>query len=120
MLSDWFTAGQRENFISGLHEFSAGALEKHGKDFESLTASQKNQYFGAQLKAAEEGATSQAPFVVLMKRLTIFGYYTSELGATAELRQRMATAQYEPAAAFKPGDRADSSILGATYWFDAG
>ena len=25
MLSDWFTASERENFIAGLHEFSAGA-----------------------------------------------------------------------------------------------
>jgi hypothetical protein len=121
MLSDWFTAEQRENFVAGLHEFSAGALAKHGKQFGSLPARQKDEYFGALLAAAEGGAPApRAPFVVLMKRLTIFGYYTSELGATTELRQRMATAQYEPAAVFKPGDRADSSILGATYWFDAG
>jgi len=54
-----------------------------------------------------------------MKRLTIFGYYTSELGATIELHQRIATAQYEPAAEIKPGDRADSGILSANYPFNA-
>ena len=26
MLSDWFTAAERENFIAGMHEFSEGCL----------------------------------------------------------------------------------------------
>src|SRR6188474_1466992 len=41
MLSDWFTAAERENFIAGMHEFSAGALKKYSKKFAELTASQK-------------------------------------------------------------------------------
>ncbi len=118
MLSDWFSEAERENFIAGMHEFSAG--KKNGKKFAELTASQKDQYFGELLATAEGGATPpRTPFVVLMKRLTIFGYYTSELGATTELRQQMAAAKYEPAAVVKPGDRADSGIPGAMYWFNA-
>ena len=119
MLSDWFRDAERENFIAGLHEFSAGAFKTYGKKFGELAASQKDQYFGELLAAAEGGATApRAPFVVLMKRLTIFGYYTSELGATTELRQQMAAA-YQPAAVVKPGDRADSGLPGAMYWFNA-
>lgn len=121
MLSDWFSAAERENFIAGLQEFSASAFKKYGKKFGELNASQKDQYFGELLAVAEGGASaSRTPFVVLMKRLTIFGYYTSELGATTELRQQMAAAKYEPAAVVKPGDRADSGIPGAMYWFNAG
>ena len=120
MLSEWFSAAERENFIAGMQEFSAGAFKKYGKKFGELTARQKDQYFGELLAAAEGAAPApRTPFVVLMKRLTIFGYYTSELGATTELRQRMATAQYEPAAVVKPGDRADSGLPGAMYWFNA-
>lgn len=120
LLSDWFTDDQRENFMTGLRDFSAGALKKHGKKFTELTASQKDQYFGELLTAAEAGAAPErSPFVVLMKRLTIFGYYTSELGATTELQQKVAMAQYQPAAVFKPGDRADSGIPGAMYWINA-
>ena len=121
MLSDWFNEAERENFVSGMHEFSEGALKKHGKKFTELTASKKDQYFGELLAKAEGGASAnRTPFVVLMKRLTIFGYYSSELGATTELRQRIAAAKYEPAAVVKPGDRADSGIPGAMYWFNAG
>jgi hypothetical protein len=120
MLSDWFSESERENFISGMHEFSAGALKKYGKEFGALAASQKDQYFGELLATAEGGASAtRTPFVVLMKRLTIFGYYSSELGATTELHQQMAAARYEPAAVVKPGDRADSGIPGALYWFNA-
>jgi hypothetical protein len=120
LLSDWFNDAERENFISGMREFSAGALKKYGKKFAELTAGQKDQYFGELLAAAEGGAAApRSPFVVLMKRLTIFGYYTSELGATTELHQQMAAARYEPAAVVKPGDRADSGIPGAMYWLNA-
>lgn len=121
MLSDWFGEAERENFITGLHEFSAGATRKYGKKFGELPASQKDQYFGELLATAEAAPTStpHSPFVVLMKRLTIFGYYTSELGATTELHQQIAAARYEPAAVVKPGDRADSGIPGAMYWFNA-
>lgn len=120
MLSNWFSEAERENFIAGMHEFSAGAFKKYGKKFGELPASQKDQYFGELLATAEGGATApRTPFVVLMKRLTIFGYYTSELGATTELHQQVAAARYEPAAVVKPGDRADSGIPGAMYWFNA-
>jgi hypothetical protein len=131
MLSDWFSESERENFISGMHEFSAGASDKYGKHFGELPANQKDQYFGELLASAEAPLTSPsnagagsatAPrtrFVVLMKRLTIFGYYTSELGATIELHQKIASEQYVPAAVVKPGDRADSGILSATYPFNA-
>ncbi len=121
MLSEWFSQAERENFIAGMHEFSAGAFKKYSKKFAELTASQKDQYFGELLATAEGAAADpRTPFVVLMKRLTIFGYYTSELGATTELHQQMAAAKYEPAAVVKPGDRADSGIPGAMYWFNAG
>jgi len=131
MLSDWFSEAERESFISGMHEFSSGALEKYGKKFGELPASQKDQYFGELLATAEAALTStndagagsvgapRTPFVLLMKRLTIFGYYTSELGATIELHQQIATEQYVPAAVVKPGDRADSGILSAMYPFSA-
>jgi hypothetical protein len=128
MLSDWFSTAERENFISGMHEFSAGASKKYGKKFGDLPASQKDQYFGELMATAEAAQTStsgagasapRTPFVVLMKRLTIFGYYTSELGATTELHQQIATDQYVPAAVVKPGDRADSGILSAMYPFNA-
>jgi hypothetical protein len=121
MLSGWFSEADRENFLSGMRGFSAGAARKHGKPFGRLSATEKDEYFGSLLATAEaaEAPTAHSPFVVVMKRLTIFGYYTSELGATLELQQQVASPLYEPAAAFEPGDRADSAIVAALYPFNA-
>jgi len=121
MLSGWFSDADRENFLSGMREFSAGAVRKHGKPFGRLSAAEKDGYFGSLLATAEaaEAPSGHPPFVVLMKRLTIFGYYTSELGATVELRQQIASPHYEPAAAIEPGERADSAIVAALYPFNA-
>ena len=121
MLSGWFGEAERDNFMTGMHEFSAGARKKYGKDFTGLSASQKDEYFGGLLTAAEaaQATTPRAPFVVLMKRLTIFGYYTSEIGATVELHQLIASGQFVPAAVVKPGERADSGITSAMYSFNA-
>lgn len=122
MVSSWFSAAEREHFVSGLREFTSIARQKYGKEFGKLTASEKDDYVGALLAAAETAQAPAissrkppAPFIVVMKRLTIFGYYTSEIGATIELHQQIATAQYEPAAVVKPGDRADSGIPSAMY-----
>jgi hypothetical protein len=117
MLADWFIEAERDHFLSSMAEFSAAARKRYGKDFEELPANQKEEFFGERLAAGE--VAPRAPFAVLMKRLTVFGYYTSELGATTELHQQMASAQYVPAAVVKPGDRADSGIPGAMYWFSA-
>ncbi len=57
------------------------------------------------------GARPRTPFAALMKRLTVYGYYTSEIGASVELRLDMVPNEYLPDAPFKPGDRADSFIL---------
>jgi hypothetical protein len=126
MLSNWFSDAERDHFMSGLREFSAASSKKYGKPFAALSASQKDLYFGELLAAAEAaphslsaGNVPHTPFVVLMKRLTIFGYYSSELGATTELHQQVASAQYVPAAEIKAGDRADSGITAALYPFSA-
>ena len=122
MLSGWFSDADRDNFLSGLRVFSAGAVRKYGQPFARLSAIEKDEYFGSLLATAEaaQAPMAHSPFVVLMKRLTIFGYYTSELGATVELQQQVASPRYEPAATVAPGERADSAIVSALYPFNAG
>lgn len=119
MVSKWFDASERDNFVAGMNAFAAGALTRYGKPFVDLSLAEKSGYFGEQLKLAEAsppapsagGKPSRSSFAALMKRLTIYGYYTSELGGTMELSLNMVPNEYVPDAAFKPEDRADSFIL---------
>jgi hypothetical protein len=119
MVSDWFDPAERANFMDGMMAFADDAAARHGKPFADLDDAQKNAWFGEQLAAAEavmaapasSGGRARTPFAVLMKRLTVYVYYTSELGASVELRLDMVPNEYVPDAPFKPGDRADSFIL---------
>lgn len=119
MVAKWFDPDERAHFISEMAAFDKGAVGKFGKRFTALAPEEKTRYFGDLLMAAEAApqapsdpkAPPKAPFVVLMKRLTVFGYYTSELGASVELSLDMVPNQYLPNAPLKPGERADSFIL---------
>ncbi len=119
MVSDWFDPAERANFMDGMAAFAEGATARYGRPFADLDDAQKNGWFGEQLAAAEAamaapapaGGRARTPFAALMKRLTVYGYYTSELGASVELRLDMVPNEYVPDAPFKPGDRADSFIL---------
>lgn len=118
MVSDWFDAGERAHFMDGMAAFAGRAQARYAKPFAALGDAEKIAYFGEELKAAEAAAAApsagsrpRTPFAMLMKRLTIYGYYTSELGATVELSSNMVPNEYIPEAPLKPGDRADSFIL---------
>lgn len=118
MVADWFDPAERTNFMEGMAAFRDGARAEHGKAFTELAQAVKDVYYGKQLAAAATamttpgaGARPRTPFAALMKRLAIYGYYTSELGGSVELRLDMVPNEYLPDAPFKPGDRADSFIL---------
>lgn len=118
MVADWFNPAERTHFMDGMAAFGDGARAAHGKPFAELAQAAKDDYYGKQLAAAGAamaapgaGVRPRTPFAVLMKRLTVYGYYTSELGASVELRLDMVPNEYRPDAPFKPGDRADSFIL---------
>lgn len=117
MVSDWFDAAERANFMDGMAAFADGAAARFGKPFAALAAPDRNAYYGEQLAIAEAamaapgGEAARTPFAALMKRLTVYGYYTSELGATVELKLDMVPNEYRPDAVFAHGDRADSFIF---------
>lgn len=116
MVTDWFDPAERAHFVDGMAAFGDAARTQHGKAFAELAQADKDIWFGQQLAGAAMAAPGGAarprtPFAALMKRLTIYGYYTSEIGGSVELRLDMVPNEYLPDAPFKPGDRADSFIL---------
>lgn len=133
MVGQWFDPAERANFLAGMKAFSDDVTARHGKPFGRLTAEQQDAYFGA-LLAAEESKPQQArgiipkpgapdrprsPFVVLMKRLTVMGYYTSELGASVELTFNMGSDEHSGCEPVKPGEAAGSYSIFAFAPFSA-
>lgn len=118
MVTDWFDPAERAHFMEGMTAFGDAARAVNGKPFAELDRAAQDAWFGKQLAAGGAamaapgaGARPRTPFAALMKRLTVYGYYTSEIGGSVELRLDMVPNEYLPDAPFKPGDRADSFIL---------
>ena len=57
-------------------------------------------------RAPAEGAAETTPFFRTMKELTLLGYYTSQLGATRELRHSQTPGRFDGCVPLAPGDRA--------------
>ena len=91
MLADYHTAESRATFVAGLARFDSQAVTQHGHSFVRCSAAQQFALVDAldaqvfDPRAARTG-TDERPFYGVLKELTLAGYYTSEAGATRELR----------------------------------
>ena len=90
MLTDWYEVEEKDRFLSGLAEVETRAEGAAGVSFTKMS---NNQQVALLTKMEEEahawhegGRKGDEPFFVTIKSLTLFGYYTSEVGATQELR----------------------------------
>jgi gluconate 2-dehydrogenase gamma chain len=89
MLAEWYSAEERDRFLAGLADVDARARAAYGADFLGATDAQRGELlhgFDAEVQALR--GAKQDPdrhFFQRMKFLTLYGYFTSEAGATAEL-----------------------------------
>jgi len=129
MLKDCYKAQEQQNFLEGLADADAKAMKAHGKSF--LATSSAEQV--ALLKSIEKETIEMmknanvqqvkvgdnvdkevvsgkklkgTPFWRLMKELTLFGYFTSEQGATKALDYVPIPGRYEGCIPLKPGQKA--------------
>jgi hypothetical protein len=91
MLKDCYTKEDQDHFLSGLQAFEDGAQKEYSDSFLDLTPENKIAYVSKVHSAAlEEQKTVQPapkrPFILMMKELTMLGYFTSEPGATQVLQ----------------------------------
>ena len=105
MLADWFTVPERNHFFKGLMDIDARAEKKHTTKFVECDIAKQTKI----LKKLEKDASSQKndnppednqnstlkPFFNQMKELTLTGYFTSEIGATQELKYFVATNKFD-------------------------
>jgi hypothetical protein len=101
MVSDWYTDRERNIYTEGLASLNEFCLEQFGRDFlsasaeQQITALENAEQRSEQYKpVSPESVLSKKededkPFFSKIKELTVLGYYTSEQGATQELK-------YEP------------------------
>jgi hypothetical protein len=103
LLTDWYDTAETQQFLQGLAEVDATSRKQFGNDFVACTSQQQTQLmhamdedamqFAKALKAKaprtvvslEQTTPPPTNFFYTMKKLTLAGYYTSEIGFEKEL-----------------------------------
>ena len=97
LLEHWYGASDKATFQSGLAAIDAAAIRIHGAKVQACTTEQCIQLL-THLEALgkQPGETSStSAFVAWLKELTVLGYYSSEIGATRELRYLATPGRYD-------------------------
>jgi hypothetical protein len=103
MLAEYYPAADRQRFISGLAEVDARAQRLAGRPFLRCSPEQQR----AILDELDREAFARPPspttpsFFRTFKELTVVGYYTSEIGATRELRYVQVPGRFEGCVPFE-------------------
>lgn len=98
LLTEWYEQPETDRFLEGLAQIDADSRKRFGANFVDCNAPQQlelmKQFDGeamedarAKKAAAKSDANPQPPsnFFFTFKRLTLVGYYTSEIGFKQEL-----------------------------------
>jgi hypothetical protein len=102
MLAEWFDDDEREVFLGGLVVLDARSEDTFGSPFLALDASQQAALLhglDAEVAALQQAALpTEQHFFQQMKWLTLYGYYTSEVGAVQERHEVIVPGRYDPCA----------------------
>jgi hypothetical protein len=105
MLAEWALPERRSRYIHGLSEIDERARALGSDDF--LSGSPQQQFALLQELDAEATANSaNDDFFRELKKMVLFAYYSSEIGATVELRFQRIPGVYRPCVPTTEIDRA--------------
>ncbi len=99
MVGESYLEEDRTRFMSGLEDINARCKKNYGSPFVDCTAEQQrslvatldDETFGENASFDRENP----PFFRMMKELVIVGYYTSEIGASQELKTNVVPGYYD-------------------------
>ena len=103
MLKDVYPKDDQTHFFAGLADFEAQAKREHGRAFlelePPLRAALVKQVHDPAVEAEREAklplSERHRPFILMMKELTMLGFFTSEPGATQVLQYRPVPGAYQ-------------------------
>ncbi len=118
ILTEWATPEERKNFLDGLAGIDKQSQSLYGKNFSDATPEQQL----VQLRAIDDAVMSnkvvrprhgntipkpdsqlEGNFWEVFKRITVHGYYTSEIGFTQELKLEIIPGAQHGCAPVRPG-----------------
>lgn len=110
---DCYTPQEQKVFNTGIQSIQNRAEEKFSKSFVELMPAERLVLLSEiDIEAAEikKSKKDEVHYFEMMKQLTIWGYFTSEIGCTKALRYNPVPGRYQGDIPYKKGDRAWSDI----------
>ncbi len=100
MLKEVYSKEDQEYFLSGLKGFNDGAKAEFGDVFSELEEDDQEAYLRKVHAEAVEAENNtepapKRPFILMMKELTMLGFFTSEAGATQVLQYEAVPGAYK-------------------------
>lgn len=110
-VTDCYTPEDQDVFTKGLVALNDAANQKYSNDFVKLTADQKHGLLSDMDKQTrglkgDDQKKSPLRYFIMLKQMTIMGYFTSEVGATKALRYLETPGHYDGDVPYKKGEKA--------------
>lgn len=111
IVRDCYVKSDQDIFIAGMVKLNEASKTMNGKYFLESTPDERKNLLTALDKEQKNYTANKKPtdpphYFRMMKELTVWGYFTSEPGATKALRYVAVPGKYEGCIPYKKGDKA--------------
>jgi hypothetical protein len=107
MVKDTYTGDQQTAFVDGLNFIRKDFESKTGNDFMEASMDERTAYLNElKTNSIADPENKNVEVIKMLQDLTVLGYFTSEVGATQQLRYYEVPGKYDPCIEYKPGDKA--------------
>jgi hypothetical protein len=111
IVNDCYEDKDQKIFLDGMQKLDAASKAKNGKSFLESDEKQRHDLLVDLDKEQKDYGSKKKPedpthYFRMMKELTLWGYFSSEIGATKALRYIAVPGKYEGCIPYKKGDKA--------------
>jgi hypothetical protein len=111
IVNDCYEEKNQKIFVDGMNQLDKASKTKNGKSFLESTPEQRHNLLVDLDKEQKDYMANKKPedaahYFRMMKELTLWGYFTSEAGATKALRYIAVPGRYDGCIPYKKGDKA--------------
>lgn len=113
IVTDCYNEDDQKIFTEGINKLNDASKKKFDKSFMEISADQKHDLLVDLDKESRDYNSKRKPevkqpnhYFALMKQLTLWGYFTSQPGATQALRYLPVPGRYDGNVDYKKGDKA--------------
>jgi hypothetical protein len=109
MVTDCYSPSERAKFLEGVFIVQQAAQKKYSSPFVELTAQEKTDLlltFDQEARTAPKADADAVHFFTMFNQLTVWGFFSSEAGATRALRYVPIPGRYEGCIPYVQGEGA--------------